>query len=164
MVIKLNLVSKAPSRPPLPTLLVATITSVAALTVLVAVGYLSGHLLLTPPMAASMALIAGAPSLPLAQPRNVIGGQAISALVGVGIGAVSHSLWAGAIAGGLALGVMLLARMSHSPAAATAILGAMATGGQVSFIVGAVVAAAVLVVFGLARAALKRTPYPTYWW
>lgn len=156
--------SSAPPRPSWATLTVATLTSCGALSVLVALGALSGHILLIPPMAASMALIAGAPTLPLAQPRNVVGGQLVSALVGIMVGQVSHSLWAGALAGGLALGAMLLTRTSHSPAAATAVLGATATDGQLSFVLCAGVAAGVLVLFGMLRACLKRTLYPVYWW
>ncbi|MHA2789652.1 HPP family protein [Corynebacterium sp. S7] len=160
----ISLTSKAPQRPSFAAIFVATITSVVALTTLVALGQLSGHLLLIPPMAASMALIAGAPSLPLSQPRNVIGGQVISAIVGVGVGLVSNSLWAAAIAGGLALGAMLLTRTSHSPAAATAVIGAMLTEGQVSFVICAGIAALVLVLFGLLRSAVTKGTYPTYWW
>ena len=158
------LATKAPVRPTIATLLVATLTSIAALTTLVALGTMSGHFLLIPPMAASMALVAGAPSLPLSQPRHVIGGQVLSAIIGVSIGLVSHSLWAAAIAGGLALGAMLLTRTSHSPAAATAVIGAMAVDGHLSFVIGAGLAAIVLVLFGLIHSALMRTPYPGYWW
>ncbi|WP_241979076.1 HPP family protein [Cryobacterium sp. Hh7] len=141
----------------------ATLTSVAALVCLVLLGTLSGHILLIPPMAASMALVAGAPQLPLSQPRNVIGGQIVSALVGVGMGLITHSIWAAAIAGGLALGAMLLLRMPHSPAAATAVIGTMVTAGQVSFVICAGIAACILVGFGILRSLLRGTNYPTYW-
>lgn len=162
--VKSILTSRAPARPAISTLLVATLTSTAALTALVVLGALSGHLLLIPPMAASMALIAGAPSLPLSQPRHVIGGQAISAIVGVAVGLASHSLWAAGVAGGLALGAMLLTRTSHSPAAATAVIGATLTEGQISFVVCAGLAAGVLVLFGILRSTLEPTAYPSYWW
>lgn len=155
--------SQAPARPPAATLVVATLTSAAALACLVLVGELSGHILLIPPMAASMALVAGAPQLPLSQPRNVVGGQIVSALVGVGTGLVSHSIWAAAIAGALALGVMLLLRMPHSPAAATAVIGALTTTGQASFVLSAGIAACVLVGFGFLRSQLRGASYPTYW-
>jgi CBS-domain-containing membrane protein len=115
-------------------------------------------------MAASMALVAGAPTLPLAQPRNVIGGQLISAVVGVLVGTFSHSLWAAAIAGGLALGAMLATRTSHSPAAATAVLGTLATSSKVEYVILAGLAAVVLVAVGWIRSALTKTAYPTYWW
>lgn len=155
--------SKAPARPSGRSLVVATLTSTAALVCLVLLGEMSGHFLLIPPMAASMALVAGAPQLPLSQPRNVIGGQVLSALVGVGTGLVSHSVWAAAVAGGLALGAMLLLRMPHSPAAATAVIGAMAPAGQVSFVVCAGIAAFILVGFGICRSRLRGASYPTYW-
>jgi CBS-domain-containing membrane protein len=142
----------------------ATVTATAALGALVALGALCGTPLLIPPLAASMALIAGAPALPLSQPRSVIGGQALSALVGVAIGAVSHSLWAGALAGGLALGAMLLTRTAHSPAAATAVIGAMSTGSPGAFVACTAAAATVLVGFGLLGSALRGPAYPRYWW
>lgn len=156
--------SKAPARPPATTVMWATATATGALAALVALGTLSGHLLLIPPMAASVALIAGAPALPLAQPRNVVGGQVISALVGVAVGALSHSLWAGALAGGIALGAMMVTRTSHSPAAATAVIGAMTPHGHVSFVICVALAATVLVGFGLLRGLTGTGQYPTYWW
>ncbi|MFZ2526285.1 MAG: HPP family protein [Rhodococcus sp. (in: high G+C Gram-positive bacteria)] len=156
--------SKAPPRPTLGTLLVAVATASIALCVLVLLGMLSGHILLIPPMAASMALVAGAPGLPLSQPRNVIGGQVISASVGVLVGSVDHSLWAGAVAGGVALGAMLATRTSHSPAAATAVIGALTVDGHTSFVVCAALAAVVLVAAGWTRAKVTRSAYPAYWW
>lgn len=156
--------SKAPARPSLVKLTAAMLTSAAALLALVGIGMATGQVLLIPSMAASMALIAGAPSLPLSQPRNVVGGQLISAVVGVAVGLVSHSPWAAAVAGALALGVMLLARMSHSPAAAMAVIGAMAAEGRLAFVACVGLAAVVLVLFGLLRATFRRTAYPSYWW
>lgn len=155
--------SQAPGRPPAATLVAVTLASVAGLACLVLLGTLSGHLLLIPPMAASMALVAGAPQLALSQPRSVIGGQVVSALLGVGTGLVSHSIWAAAIAGALAIGATLLLRMPHSPAAATAVIGTMATTGQISFVVCVGIAACILVGFGIIGSQLRGTTYPTYW-
>lgn len=135
-----------------------------ALGALVLLGVVSGHVLLIPPMAASMALVAGAPALPLAQPRNVVGGQLVSAAVGVGVGLLGHSLWWAALAGAVALGAMLLTRTAHSPAAATAVLGTQVTDGAPTFVLGAGLAAVVLVLVGLARARVTAEPYPVYWW
>src|SRR5262249_1272189 len=140
-----TVVSRAPARPPLLTLVVSTVTTVAGLSALVVLGALSGHVLLIPPMAASMSLVAAAPTLPLSHPRNLIGGQVIAALIGVAVGTVDHSLWAGALAGGLALGAMMATRTPHSPAAATAVIGTLAPSGQkTSFVVCAGLAAIVL--------------------
>lgn len=159
-----RLASKAPPRPPLGVIATGTFASIATLIGLVALGYASGHVLLIPPMAASMALIVGAPTLPLSQPRNIIGGQLISALTGVSVGFISHSIWAAAVAGGLALGAMLLLRVSHSPAAATAVIGCLTTGGMLSFVICTAIAAAALVLAGILRARIVKIAYPTYWW
>ncbi len=159
-----SLVSQAPPRPSLRTSAAATLTDTAALLALVGIGVASGHVLLIPPMAASMALIAGAPQLPLSQPRSVVGGQILSALTGLAVGSLSHELWAAALAGGLALGVMLLTRTAHSPAAATAVIAAGVSHGAGGFLACTALAAAVLVAFGLLRARLRGAPYPSYWW
>jgi CBS-domain-containing membrane protein len=155
--------SRAPGRVSAAKIAMATLASITALVCLVLLGQLSGHLLLIPPMAASMALVVAAPQSPLSQPRSVIGGQFVAAMVGVGAGLISHSIWAAAIAGGLAIGATLWLRMPHSPAAATAVIGTMATTGQVSFVVCSVIAACILVSFGILRSQLRGGTYPTYW-
>lgn len=155
--------SSAPPRVPAVKLLLTTFASIAALVLLVALGEVSGHLLLIPPMAASMALVAAAPQSPLSQPRSVIGGHFIAATLGAATGLLSHSIWAAAIAGGLAVGATLLLRMPHSPAAATAVIATMATADQISFVVCSVIAASVLVGFGVLQSRLRGARYPTYW-
>lgn len=156
--------SQAPARPPLPAIGAATLTSVIGLMVLAAVTVVIGHPWLIPPLAASMALIVGAPQLPLAQPRNVIGGQVVSATVGIGIGIFGDSLWLGALAGGLALGTMILLRVPHSPAAATAMIGVSTGAVWWEFILLAGLAAAVLVVIGSAGNRMSGSKYPVYLW
>lgn len=156
--------SSAPPRPGARTIFVATASSVLALVVLAIVTIASGEPLLIPPMAASMALVVGAPKLPLAQPRNVIGGQLVSALVGVLFGLAGDSLWLAAIAGGVALGAMMIARMPHSPAAATAIIGVTTGIPGWEFVALAGCAALVLVLIGLAGNRLNKVDYPTYVW
>ena len=74
--------SDAPPRPPWRQIAAVTVMSIMALIVLAFIGEITGFALLTPPLAASMALIAGCPNLPLSQPRNVICGQLLSAIVG----------------------------------------------------------------------------------
>ena len=111
-----------------------------------------------------MALVVGAPKLPLAQPRNVIGGQIVSALVGVLVGLAGDSIWLAALAGGLALGAMMLVRMPHSPAAATAIIGVTTAVPGWEFVLLAGGAAVVLVGIGLMGNRANRTEYPIYVW
>ena len=158
--------SAAPARLRAVPLAIATLSSVAALVLLVALGVRLQQTVFIPPLAASMALVAGAPHLPLGQPRNVIGGQFVSALVGLGTFAVvGSSTWAAAVAGGLALGAMLLTRTSHSPAAATAAIAASAGPPPVLFLALLTLAAVVLVLVGIVGAwAAGNKKYPVYWW
>ncbi|MFI6417916.1 HPP family protein [Streptomyces sp. NPDC050842] len=153
-----------PARPRPRALLVGTATAVTALLLLVAVGTLLHQPLLIPPLAASMALVAGAPDLPLSQPRSVVGGQLLSALTGFAVLAVAGpGLWGAAVAGGLALGVMMCARTPHSPAAATAVIVALQAPPFWSFLGLLAVASLVLVAVGLAGARAAGRTYPAYW-
>ena len=157
--------SKAPARPNLAALTLFTATATVGLLVLAAVGWALHQPMLIPPLAASMALVAGASALPLAQPRNVVGGQLVSALVGFAVLAVaSKGIWAGAVAGGLSLGAMLLLRVSHSPAAATAVIVAVQAPPPAPFLALLTVATLLLVAVGIAGARAGGRKYPVYWW
>jgi len=104
-------VSAAPPRQKLLVIAVETIASLVALAIVAALTAFTHDPWLIPPLAASMALVVGGAHFPLAQPRNVIGGHVMSATVGVLVGMIGiDSLWAGALAGALALGVMKLLR------------------------------------------------------
>ena len=99
------------------------------------IGWLSSHylavssLLLVGSFGATSVLLYGAPHSPLAQPRNVLGGNMLSALVGV---ACYHWLgdgWlAAAMAVSVALLVMQLTHTLHPPGGATALIAVI--GGQ----------------------------------
>ncbi|MGA5064780.1 HPP family protein [Streptomyces exfoliatus] len=159
--------SARPGPPPRPRpriLFASTAGSVAALLVLVAVGIVLDQPLLIPPLAASMALVAGAPDLPLSQPRSVVGGQLLSALTGFAVLLVTGpGLWAAAVAGGLALGVMMAARTPHSPAAATAVIVALQSPTFWSFLGLLALASLLLVAVGLGSARASGRTYPVYW-
>ncbi|MGW4699423.1 HPP family protein [Streptomyces sp. NPDC004285] len=156
-----------PAPPPRPrpgTVLASTAAAVAALLLLVALGTLLHQPLLIPPLAASMALVAGAPALPLSQPRSVVGGQLLSALTGFAVlAAAGPGPWGAAVAGGLALGVMMLARTPHSPAAATAVIVALQEPPFWSFLGLLALASLLLVAVGLGAARAAGRTYPAYW-
>ncbi|MFE3515985.1 HPP family protein [Streptomyces sp. NPDC059166] len=158
--------SKAPPRPAIPTVSLATLGGVVALVSLVAIGVLLDQTVLIPPLAASAALVFAAPALPLAQPRSVIGGQLVSAVVGfVCLAVGGSSVWTSAVAGGLAIGAMALARTPHSPAAATAVIVVMSEPGTVLFLALLLLATSVIVGVGIVTARSGgATRYPTYWW
>ncbi len=157
-------VSQAPPRPPLGRVAVTTLSCLVGLLLLVGIGEVTGHVLLIPAMAGTMALVAAAPHFPLAQPRNVVLGQTIAAALGLAVGAVDHSLWAAAVAASLTVGVTVATRTAHAPAAATAVVGVLTVSASVSFFVCAVAAAVVITATAVAASRLTRTRYPVYWW
>ena len=76
------------------------------------------------PLGASAVLVFAVPSSPMAQPRSVIGGSVLSALVGMMVvHVVPYPELAGALAVALAILAMSLARCLHPPGGAMALLG-----------------------------------------
>jgi HPP family/Inner membrane component of T3SS, cytoplasmic domain len=157
--------SAAPARPKTTSTVLSTLTILSALATLAIAGMLTGLPLLFPPLAASMALIAAGSALPLAQPRNVLGGHVVSALVGfAGVALIGSGAWAAALAGAGALGAMLLLRLSHSPAVGTAVIVGATAPAAAPFLELLVLAAVILVAFGILGARLDGKKYPVYWW
>ncbi|MDI3403324.1 HPP family protein [Streptomyces cavernicola] len=157
--------SRAPRAAGPRAVLTSTALSVVALTLLAGIGVWLHQAVLIPPLAASMALIAGASASPLAQPRNVVGGHVVAALTGYLVVAVAGAgFWSAAAAGGLALGVMLLFRVSHSPAAATAVIVGLEHPPPAQFLSLLVMSAVLLVLIGLLGNRINRRHYPVYWW
>lgn len=92
-------------------------------------GDLSAAPLLVAPIGASAVLVFAVPASPLAQPRPVIGGNMLSALVGVICAlAVPHPLAAPALAVGLAIALMILTGCLHPPGGAMALTAALMAG------------------------------------
>lgn len=78
-------------------------------------------------LGASAVLIYGVPESPLSQPRNVIGGHVISALVGVTVYMIYyHTPWlASSLAVALAIVAMQVTKTIHPPGGATALIATM---------------------------------------
>jgi CBS domain-containing membrane protein len=99
----------------------------AILSEMLAAGSGIGPLMLVAPMGASAVLLFCVPASPLAQPWSVIGGNTISALVGVACAQlVDKPMLAAPLAGAVAIFVMFLLRCLHPPSGAvalTAVLG-----------------------------------------
>ena len=76
---------------------------------------------------ASAVLVYGAPRSPLAQPRNLVGGHVVSALVGVACWQLFHvtPTFAQAIAVATAIALMHLTRTLHPPGGATALIATL---------------------------------------
>ena len=85
------------------------------------------ELAIVAPIGASAVLVFAVPASPLAQPWSVVGGNAVSALVGLAVGqTVGDPFLAAGIATALAIGAMSLARCLHPPGGAIALGSAIA--------------------------------------
>ncbi|MCX7285808.1 MAG: HPP family protein [Novosphingobium sp.] len=83
------------------------------------------------PVGASAVLVFAVPASPLAQPWAVVGGNLLSVSVGMAVGWLAARMGLGAplavsVAVGSAIAMMALARCTHPPGGAAAILGALA--------------------------------------
>lgn len=78
--------------------------------------------LLVAPIGASAVLVFAVPSSPLAQPWPVVGGNLVSAIVGlIVVALLPQTLWAAPVAVGCAIVAMSLARCLHPPGGAVAL-------------------------------------------
>lgn len=156
------------ARPPAPKAPIALMAGLgAALAILVVSEFtrLGSAPLLMAPLGASCFLAFAVPGSPLAQPRNIVLGHGISTAVGFAVlYFIGSGGWAMAVAVGLAVFLMLVTRTGHPPAGADPLVVLMLQPG-LEFLVfpalaGAVVVAAVAVVFNNLRSGIR---YPLYW-
>ncbi|PZF75711.1 hypothetical protein DK847_17080 [Aestuariivirga litoralis] len=131
-----------------------------------AVGNMQHLPLLVAPLGASAVLLFAVPASPLAQPWSIIGGNTISALVGI---AVAHLIpdkaLAAAVAVALAIAVMSLLRCLHPPGGAASLLGVLGGPAAASYSFGfAFVPVALnsilLVILGLVFHRFSKHSYP----
>lgn len=126
--------------------------------------------LLVGPIGASAVLVFAAPASPLAQPRAVIGGNILSAVVGVACAAlIPEPFAAAAVAVALAIAVMALTGCLHPPGGATAltaVIGGPAVAGLgFDFVLVPVALCSVLLVLagmGLNRAMGRSYPHKAH--
>ncbi len=121
---------------------------------------------------ASAVLVFGAPQSPLAQPRNVMGGQFISAIAGVTCQIfLAHSpTLAACTSVSLAILLMTLTKTLHPPGGASALLAVVGDAsikklGYVYAVVPCLIGATIVVAFGIFISyATGRRHYPQKWW
>jgi CBS-domain-containing membrane protein len=83
----------------------------------------SDNLFLISSFGASSVLIYGVINSPLAQPRNLIGGHVLSAVIGVSLNYLIQEVWvAAALAVSISIVVMQITKTLHPPGGATALI------------------------------------------
>lgn len=166
----LRIASEAPPRPPLRHIIAASVAVSLPLMTLALISTSVSDLLFLPPIGAAMALIVGAPNLPLAQPRNVVVGHLIGCTTGIAtLHMLGSTIIAAAVAAGVAFALMLLARAAHSPATATAMVTVLmphdhGLANDFRFIGFIFASSIMIVVLGILANRLRGLRYPTYWW
>ncbi|QNM95917.1 HPP family protein [Chitinimonas koreensis] len=158
--------SAAPAAPPLRDVALNMLGALAAIAATGLLGRLSGQPWLMAPFGASCVLVFALPDSPLAQPRSVIGGHFLSALVGFAVLGLFGGGWpAMAAAVALAIGAMQLTRTVHAPAGATPLLVLASQPGP-AFLFAPVLlgSLAIVAVAWLANNLRRRGSYPRYWY
>lgn len=131
----------------------------------------AGFPLLIGSFGASAVLAFGAIDSPLAQPRNLVGGHVVSALVGVSCAQLLPIAWlAAAIAVATAIALMQISKTLHPPGGATALIAVI--GGEpvqklgYSYVLVPCLTGALLML--LIALVVNNIPperqYPRYWW
>ena len=121
---------------------------------------------------ASAVLLYGTPGVPLAQPRNLMGGHILSALTGVLMnGWIAEPLYlSGALSVATAIAVMHLTKTTHPPGGATALIAVIGSERvhQLGFLyVLSPVALGALIMLVVALIVNNLTSfrrYPVFWW
>jgi len=121
---------------------------------------------------ASAVLIYGAIRSPLAQPRNLIGGHVLSAIIGVAAYNIfQHQLWlASSVAVATAIAVMHATKTLHPPGGATALIAVIGSQkihnlGYLYAVVPVGLGAAIMLVVALLVNNLsKNRKYPEFWY
>lgn len=113
------------------------------------------------PFGASCVLLFAAPSAPLSQPINVIGGHFVATLVGLLLhGWLPSTWWAMALAVGSAIGLMVALRVTHPPAGADPLVVFSAAPGFGFLFIPVLAGSVILVMIALAFHRLNGTEYP----
>jgi len=126
---------------------------------------LVGHPLLIGSFGASAVLLFGATESPLAQPRNLIGGHLVSAVVAVLVVALLGSTPVTMALGvGLAILAMNLTHTTHPPGGATALIGVQGAVGPAFILVPVLAGALILLLTAIfTNNVVYHRSYPKHW-
>lgn len=162
---KMKGTEQAPARPHLREVLWSWAGGSAGIGAVSLLSILAKLPLLIAPFGATCVLIFAATDSHLAQPRSVVGGYLVSALVGVlALWLLGSAPWVVALSVGTAIAVMQMTRTLHAPAGAMPLL-AFAPGTDTAMLLpSALMGALILLGIGLLVNNLRSDrAYPRYW-
>jgi CBS-domain-containing membrane protein len=118
------------------------------------------------PFATSIVLVLGSPEVEAAQPRALIGGHLLAALIGLLVVHVAGPApWAAALAVGLAMFAMHATRTFHPPAGIDPLLIVISNAPWSFLLMPVALGALMLAVFAYAwHLAVRRFDWPSRWW
>ncbi|MDQ7097102.1 HPP family protein [Desulfosporosinus sp. PR] len=121
---------------------------------------------LATPLGATAVLVFGAPDAPLSQPRNVILGHALSAIIGVATYQILGTHWWTVTLGtSSAILVMLLTKTTHPPGGATAMFAILNAAKPIYIVTPIIAGSLLLILMGLLVNNLSpNRNYPRYWY
>lgn len=137
-----------------------------AITALAMISTWSHYPLVVAPFGASTVLLFGHPSSPLAQPRNIVLGNTVAAVVSVGcVGLLGTTPWSMGLAVGLTIAMGQQLRCLHPPAGAVALLGVLLQAKAGFVLVPMLVGSVLLTLLAVLFSHLDRSgePYPHHW-
>ncbi|MCG5243917.1 HPP family protein [Azospirillum doebereinerae] len=162
---KMKGTEKAPARPHVREALWSWAGGSAGIGAISVLSLLAKLPLLIAPFGATCVLIFAATDSHLAQPRSVVGGYLVSALVGIlALFLLGSAPWVVALSVGTAIAAMQMTRTLHAPAGAMPLL-AFAPGTDTALLVPSAVAGALILIgIGLLVNNLRSDrAYPRYW-
>ena len=137
-----------------------------AITLLGLLSAWSHYPLIAAPLGASAVLLFGHPESPLSQPRNLVVGNTLAALISVGcVLLFGTTAWVMGLAVGLTIASGQMLRCLHPPAGAVALLGVL-LGARPSFVLMPVLAGSLLlllVAVAFSQLIPASSPYPHHW-
>ena len=146
--------------------LLSWLGAVLAITALGLIGAWSHDGLVVAPFGASTVLLFGHPTSPLAQPRNLVVGNTLAALVSVVCVALfGDGFWVMGLAVGLSIALGQVLRCLHPPAGAVALLGVLLDARPGFVLVPVLLGSLLLVAMAVLFSRLRHPPvaYPVHW-
>jgi CBS-domain-containing membrane protein len=126
----------------------------------------SHYPLVVAPFGASTVLLFGAPSSPLAQPRNIVLGNTVAALVSVVcVAGLGDGPWVMGLAVGVSIALGQVLRCLHPPAGAVALLGVLLNARADFVLMPILCGSLLLVLMAVVFSRMQRSaaPYPHHW-